>query len=189
MEYVDEALVDIAVLVEFAFEQGFHELGYNPLAVVCAALGKEVPEPARAQGPMGCAVEEELDRESVDRMPAPSAPDSAAKGEKMIVNLFGWRVCISTPAPRMQVSPEFARIQDPDLVARTNTWMTQFYGCDVYPPNDIVKVSKSEGVLMMNESTWARLCAVLDGTERVGWPRTTCRPRGTTRPMLLLVRG
>jgi hypothetical protein len=33
-------------------------------------------------------------------------------------------------APRMQVSAEFARIQSPELVAKTNSWMRDFFGVE-----------------------------------------------------------
>jgi hypothetical protein len=36
--------------------------------------------------------------------------------------------CHISPLPRMQVSPEFARIQSPELVASTNAWMLEFFG-------------------------------------------------------------
>lgn len=47
-------------------------------------------------------------------------------------SLFGIKV-IESPyldleMPRMQVSPEFARIQSPELVAETNRWMREFFG-------------------------------------------------------------
>lgn len=32
------------------------------------------------------------------------------------------------PVPRMRVSPEFARLQSPQLVVETNLWMREFFG-------------------------------------------------------------
>jgi hypothetical protein len=45
--------------------------------------------------------------------------------------IFGMKIVVDKniqPVPRMQVSPEFARIQSPELVASTNAWMREFFG-------------------------------------------------------------
>jgi hypothetical protein len=35
---------------------------------------------------------------------------------------------ICQDVPRMQVSAEFTRLQHPDLVAKTNAWLKEFFG-------------------------------------------------------------
>lgn len=49
------------------------------------------------------------------------------------------------PVPRVRVSPEFARIQSPDLVNKTNAWMAKFFG-EEYP---IYAIDKSAFHLSM----------------------------------------
>jgi hypothetical protein len=39
-DQVEQALEDLEDLCQFSYEQGFHELGYNPLQVIKEALGK-----------------------------------------------------------------------------------------------------------------------------------------------------
>ena len=40
-KYVKQALEDLESICEFAYEKGFHELGYDPLAVIKEAVGEE----------------------------------------------------------------------------------------------------------------------------------------------------
>jgi hypothetical protein len=41
---IDEAMRDIKMLCDFAYERGFHELGYNPVAEVQTFIGIAIQE-------------------------------------------------------------------------------------------------------------------------------------------------
>jgi hypothetical protein len=57
----------------------------------------------------------------------------------------------------MQCSPEFARIQDPELVAKTNAWMADFFGYwETVPDGQVISLNGG-AVLLMNQKTWDRV--------------------------------
>lgn len=72
-------------------------------------------------------------------------------------SLSGKAVQIAPARPRMQCSPEFARIQDPDLVAKTNAWMADFFGYWETVPDGQVLILNDGAVLLMNQKTWDRV--------------------------------
>lgn len=77
------------------------------------------------------------------------------------------------PVPRFQVSPEFARIQHPDLVAKTNAWMERRFGT-YYPVYAIdpsafelsmyggdVRSGSRQKVISVHISEWPRIKSAL----------------------------
>jgi hypothetical protein len=70
--------------------------------------------------------------------------------------LYGMPVQISARVPRIQCSAEFVRIQTPELVARTNKWMEEFFGyTELVPDGRIYKLPGD--ILAMNEATWNKV--------------------------------
>ncbi len=74
------------------------------------------------------------------------------------------------PVPRMQVSPEFARIQSPDLVAKTNAWMEQRFGCyypmyamdqSTFRMGDPARGGAGQKVIAVHVSDWENVKAKL----------------------------
>ncbi len=62
-------------------------------------------------------------------------------------------------APRMTVSPEFARLQSPELVAATNIWMEKFFGWEnrIYTIKPGALGLGSEGQIVMSPEHFAML--------------------------------
>lgn len=80
--------------------------------------------------------------------------------------LMGRPVYILPDIPKVQVSAEFARIQDPDLVARTNAWMREFFGTmciakDGEVMSMDVPTFGGSPALLMNERTYQRIVAAM----------------------------
>lgn len=72
--------------------------------------------------------------------------------------LMGRRVQISGRSPRVQVSPEFVRVQTPELVASTNAWMAQFFGYSELLPDGVV-YELNRDTLVMNQATYEQVRA------------------------------
>jgi hypothetical protein len=70
--------------------------------------------------------------------------------------ILGRKVQIAPADPHMQVSTSFARIQSPELVAATNAWMTEFFGCTERMPDGLVYEYLGD-TLIMNRATYDRL--------------------------------
>ncbi len=72
--------------------------------------------------------------------------------------LYGRKVQISQPQPRMRVSSEFARLQSPELVSETNAWMASFFGYkNDIPEGTIYEFGALDGMLLMNQATYDKL--------------------------------
>jgi hypothetical protein len=72
--------------------------------------------------------------------------------------LYGRRVQISQPYPRMQCSAAFAAIQAPALVTETNAWMASFFGYSTLVPDGVV-YELNQDVLVMTHATYTQLIA------------------------------
>jgi hypothetical protein len=70
--------------------------------------------------------------------------------------LYGRKVQISQPYPRVQCSPAFAAIQSPELVAETNAWMASFFGHETLIPDGVV-YELNRDTLVMTQSTYRQL--------------------------------
>lgn len=70
--------------------------------------------------------------------------------------LFGKKIHISHPIPRMQCSPAFAQVQSPELVQATNAWMAAFFGHTEIVPDGVV-YELNRQTLVMNRRTFIRL--------------------------------
>lgn len=87
----------------------------------------------------------------------------------------GLPVRIVQPSRKMTVSASFRRIQDPELVAKTDAWMESFFGYVEQMPDGVVYRmdqsalelkplgfgggGRNETVLLMNQNTYNRLKA------------------------------
>lgn len=75
-------------------------------------------------------------------------------------SIYGRKVQISPPYPRVQCSPEFARLQSPELVASTNKWMAGFFGFStLIPDGEIYELNRD--TLVMTEATYRQFKAAL----------------------------
>jgi hypothetical protein len=72
--------------------------------------------------------------------------------------LYGRKIQISRPYPRMQCSEAFAAIQASELVAETTAWMASFFGYDTIVPDGVV-YELNRDTLVMTQATYSRLCA------------------------------
>ena len=72
--------------------------------------------------------------------------------------LYGRKVQISQPYPRVQCSAAFAAIQAPELVAETNAWMASFFGYETLVPDGVVH-ELNRDTLVMNQTTYDKLRA------------------------------
>ena len=75
--------------------------------------------------------------------------------------IAGMNVIITGRSPKMRVSAEFARIQDPDLVARTNAWMAEFFGYVELLPDGQMIYSQLDGSILMNATTYGQVMKTL----------------------------
>lgn len=70
--------------------------------------------------------------------------------------IYGRKVQICASYPRVQVSPDFQRIQSPELVAETNAWMRSFFGVTPLVPDGQV-YDLNQDTLVMSEATYRQL--------------------------------
>jgi hypothetical protein len=76
----------------------------------------------------------------------------------MIGSIYGRPIQVCKGTPRMQVSPAFARIQSPELVASTNAWMAEFFGhTELMKDGEIFELYGH--TLVMNQATYSKLVA------------------------------
>lgn len=75
----------------------------------------------------------------------------------MTQHINGMPVIIHYGAPVMQVSPEFERIQHPDLVRKTNEWLLARFGRRPSYLVDDQVLCVHDRELHMNEVTWLKL--------------------------------
>lgn len=78
-------------------------------------------------------------------------------------NINGIPVMISNGYPRVQCSAEFVRLQSPELVAKTNQWMAEFFGYRGYILDN--QVLECNGTLVMNQKTYNKIKNSVDN----GW--------------------
>ena len=74
--------------------------------------------------------------------------------------IYGRNVQIAQAYPLMQCSASFARIQAPALVASTNAWMREFFGCDTLMPDGVVWELNRE-TLVMTQATFEQVKAAI----------------------------
>lgn len=80
--------------------------------------------------------------------------------------IYGKAVVINdVRTTRMQVSPAFAKIQHPDLVAKTNAWMAERFGYDYMVPDGQVRCAADR--LVMNSRTFEQLKIAVNKTQGV----------------------
>lgn len=77
-----------------------------------------------------------------------------------VAMLNGRAIQISKAYPRMQCSPEFERLQSPELVRSTNEWMSAFFGYTEMLPDGVV-YELNRNTLVMNQATYIKLQAAI----------------------------
>lgn|GEM_PF-2592217 len=76
--------------------------------------------------------------------------------------LYGLPVVVNDASyPHMSPSPEFCRLQSPELVAETAAWMRQFFGSTKLLPDGQITHDKIHSRLYMNSTTLRQLEAAL----------------------------
>lgn len=71
--------------------------------------------------------------------------------------VFGKKIQISEPVPRMRCSPAFERLQSPELVESTNAWMASFFGYTDMMKDGQVYELVQQNTLVMNRNTFNQL--------------------------------
>lgn len=72
-------------------------------------------------------------------------------------SICGYKIIVAPDFPKMQCSPEFVRLQSPDLVAETNAWMLRFFGMRCMVPDGQVIMMDSTRNMTMSPRTFAQL--------------------------------
>lgn len=68
--------------------------------------------------------------------------------------ILGMPIVISKGYPKMQCSPAFVQTQTPELVAKTNAWMAEFFGYSNPLKDGQIMQDKLTNTLIMNQFTF-----------------------------------
>lgn len=74
--------------------------------------------------------------------------------------ILGKPVIITQGIPKMQCTPEFNKVQSPELVASLNQWYADFFGYTELIPRGQVMHDRINDVFVMSQSTWAEYQAI-----------------------------